>query len=90
MKSQHPFGFYDDDLAFQEDAPKVARYCAEKLGWPVLDIELNERQFYTASEEAVTTAYGKRGYRGNSSRQLCQVQVGGGTASGEAVNATSI
>ena len=31
-----PFGFYDDDLAFQEDAPKVARYCAEKLGWPVL------------------------------------------------------
>ena len=53
-----PFGFYDDDLAFQEDAPKVARYCAEKLGWPVLDIELNERQFYTAFEEAVT-AYGK-------------------------------
>ncbi len=53
-----PFGFYDDDLAFQGDAPRVARYCAEKLGWPVLDIELNERQFYTAFEEAVT-AYGK-------------------------------
>ena len=53
-----PFGFYDDDIAFQEDAPRVARYCAEKLGWPVLDVELAERQFYTAFEEAVT-AYGK-------------------------------
>lgn len=53
-----PFGFYDDDISFQEDAPKVALYCAQKLGWPVLDVELNEKNFFTAFEEAVT-AYGK-------------------------------
>ena len=80
-----PFGFYDDDLAFQEDAPKVARYCAEKLGWPVLDIELNERQFYTAFEEA-TTAYGKEVIEAIAAETISS-QVGGG-ASGEAVNAT--
>ena len=73
------------DLAFQEDAPKVARYCAEKLGWPVLDIELNERQFYTAFEEA-TTAYGKEVIEAIAAETISS-QVGGG-ASGEAVNAT--
>jgi len=80
-----PFGFYDDDLAFQEDAPKVARYCAEKLGWPVLDIELNERQFYTAFEEAVT-AYGKEVIESIASSTMSSTI--GGSASGEAVNAT--
>lgn len=80
-----PFGFYDDDLAFQEDAPKVARYCAEKLGWPVLDIELNERQFYTAFEEAVT-AYGKEVIEAIAAETI-STQVGG-SASGNAVNKT--
>lgn len=80
-----PFGFYDDDLAFQEDAPKVARYCAEKLGWPVLDIELNERQFYTAFEEAVT-AYGKEVIEAVAAENMASTV--GGSASGEAVNTT--
>jgi len=80
-----PFGFYDDDLSFQEDAPKVARYCAEKLGWPVLDIELNERQFYTAFEEAVT-AYGKEVIEAIAAETISS-QVGGG-ANNEAVNST--
>ena len=80
-----PFGFYDDDLAFQEDAPKVARYCAEKLGWPVLDIELNERQFYIAFEEAVT-AYGKEVIESIAASTMSSTI--GGSASGQAVNAT--
>jgi len=80
-----PFGFYDDDLAFQEDAPKVARYCAEKLGYPVLDIELNERQFYTAFEEAVT-AYGKEVIEAIAAETVSS-QIGG-SASGTAVNKT--
>jgi len=80
-----PFGFYDDDLAFQEDAPKVARYCAEKLGWPVLDIELNERQFYTAFEEAVT-AYGKEVIEAIAAETMSSTV--GGSAGGQAVNAT--
>lgn len=80
-----PFGFYDDDLAFQEDAPKVARYCAEKLGWPVLDIELNERQFYTAFEEAVT-AYGKEVIESIATSTMSSTV--GGSAGGQAINAT--
>jgi|TARA_R100000027_G_scaffold56941_1_gene46413 hypothetical protein len=80
-----PFGFYDDDLSFQEDAPKVARYCAEKLGYPVLDIELNERQFYTAFEEAVT-AYGKEVIESIAAETVSS-QIGG-SASGTAVNQT--
>ena len=80
-----PFGFYDDDLAFQEDAPKVARYIAEKLGFPVLDVELTERNFYTAFEEAVT-AYGKEVIEAIAAETISS-QVGG-SASGEAVNKT--
>ena len=33
-----PFGFYDNDTEYQADGPKVANYCARKLGYPVLDI----------------------------------------------------
>ena len=80
-----PFGFYDDDLAFQEDAPKVARYIAEKLGFPVLDVELNERNFYTAFEEAVT-AYGKEVIEAIVAETISS-QIGG-SASGTAVNKT--
>ena len=80
-----PFGFYDDDLSFQEDAPKVARYCAEKLGWPVLDVELHERQFYAALEEAVT-AYGKEVIEAITAETLSS-QLGG-SAGGTAVNQT--
>lgn len=80
-----PFGFYDDDISFQEDAPKVARYIAEKLGWPVLDIELNERQFYTAFEEAVT-AYGKEVIESIAAENMSSTV--NGSSSGEAVNTT--
>jgi hypothetical protein len=81
-----PFGFFDDDLAFQEDAPKVARYCAEKLGWPVLDIELNERQFYTAFEEAVA-AYSKEVLEFIAAENMSTQQIGG-SAGGNSVNQT--
>ena len=50
-----PFGFYDDDLEFQKDAPKVAEYCAKKLGYPMMDVELQSGSFFAAFEEAVTT-----------------------------------
>ena len=81
-----PFGFFDDDLAFQEDAPRVARYCAEKLGWPVLDIELNERQFYTAFEEAVA-AYSKEVLEFIAAENMSNQQIGG-SAGGSSVNQT--
>ena len=50
-----PFGFYDNDQDFQTDADKVAVFCARRLGYPLTDVELQDINFYTAFEEAVTT-----------------------------------
>lgn len=47
------FGYYDDDALFVRDAPKVADWCARSLGYPIMDVELDERNFYAAFEEAV-------------------------------------
>jgi len=49
-----PFGYYDSDTQFQSDGPKVANYCARKLGYPVMDVELEDVNFYTCFEEAVS------------------------------------
>lgn len=56
-----PFGFYDTDPQFQLDADKVAQFCAKKLGYPIMDVELQDINFYAAFEEAVTT-YGNELY----------------------------
>jgi hypothetical protein len=50
-----PFGFYDNDSAFIVDADKVANFCARRLGYPLMDVELTAESFYTCFEEAVTT-----------------------------------
>ena len=49
-----PFGFYDNDTDFQNDADKVVKFCAQRLGWPIENVELDDNQFYTAFEQAVT------------------------------------
>jgi hypothetical protein len=56
-----PFGFYDNDTQYQADGPKVANYVARKLGWPIMDVELDDQNLYTCFEEAVTT-YGNELY----------------------------
>jgi len=56
-----PFGFYNSDTEFQTDAVKVAKFCAQRLGYPLVDIELQSGSFFTAFEEAVTT-YGNELY----------------------------
>jgi hypothetical protein len=56
-----PFGFYDNDYQFQTDADKVANFCAQRLGYPLVDVELQSGSFYTAFEEAVTV-YGNELY----------------------------
>jgi hypothetical protein len=56
-----PFGFYDYDSDFQTDADKVAKFCAQRLGWPIENVELQDVNFYTAFEEA-TTVYGNELY----------------------------
>lgn len=56
-----PFGFYDTDQVFQDNADKVAKFCAIRLGYPLVDIELQSGSFYAAFEEAVTV-YGNEIY----------------------------
>lgn len=51
--TQTPFGFYDNDPDFQCDAESVAKWAALRLGYPILDVELQEINFYSAFEEAV-------------------------------------
>jgi hypothetical protein len=59
-----PFGFYDNDYQFQIDADKVTTFCARRLGYPIMEVELQDLNFYTAFEEAVTT-YGNELYAYN-------------------------
>ncbi len=49
-----PFGFYDLDTSFQLDGPKVANYCARKLGFPIMEVELQSGSFYACFEESVS------------------------------------
>ena len=49
-----PFGLYDSDTTFQTDAPKFAKWCAQRLGYPIMAIELQDTQFYACFEEAIT------------------------------------
>ena len=56
-----PFGFYDDDSQFQNDTDKFAKFSAQRLGYPLVEIELQDINFYTAFEEAITT-YGNELY----------------------------
>ena len=49
-----PFGLYDGDSTFQGDAPKFATWAARRLGYPIMAIELQDSQFYTCFEEAIT------------------------------------
>ena len=56
-----PFGFYDYDKEFRVDADKVANFCARRLGYPLVDVELQDISFYAAFE-AATTTYGNEIY----------------------------
>jgi|TARA_R100000008_G_scaffold18188_1_gene9103 hypothetical protein len=49
-----PFGLYDDDSDFQTDAPKFATWCARRLGYPIMSVELQDIQFYACFEESIT------------------------------------
>jgi len=52
--SSTPFGIYDGDSSFQSDAPKVASWCAKRLGYPIIDIELEGDNFFAVFEEATS------------------------------------
>jgi hypothetical protein len=51
---QTPFGIYDADSSFQTDAPKMALWCARRLGFPIQNVELQDENFYACFEEAIS------------------------------------
>jgi hypothetical protein len=52
--SSTPFGTFDSDVDFQSDAPKVASWCAKRLGYPIIDVELQGENFFAVFEESVS------------------------------------
>lgn len=57
-----PFGFYDSDPAFQDAAVRFAKFAAIRLGYPLMDVELDSGSFFTCLEEAITE-YGNQIYQ---------------------------
>ena len=49
-----PFGTFDSQSAFQTEAPKFAKWCAQRLGYPIMSVELQDTQLYTCFEESIT------------------------------------
>jgi hypothetical protein len=47
-----PFGFFDNDSVFQSHADKFAKAAAQHLGYPIMDVEMQAINFYTAFEAA--------------------------------------
>ena len=56
-----PFALYDTDTSFITDADNISDWCAKRLGYPLVDIELQDVNFYTCFEEAVNE-YGAQLY----------------------------
>ncbi len=48
-----PFGFFDADTSFQTEADSFAKFAANHVGYPIMDVELIDINFYTAFEAAV-------------------------------------
>lgn len=48
-----PFGYFDNDARFQNDVDSFAKFAAQTLGYPIMDVELVDINFYTAYESAV-------------------------------------
>jgi hypothetical protein len=48
-----PFGYFDNDTRFQHDVDSFAKFAAQSLGYPIMDVELVDINFYTAYESAV-------------------------------------
>lgn len=48
-----PFGFYDREATFRSQIDKAAKWAATRLGYPIVDVELQPVNFYACFEEAV-------------------------------------
>jgi hypothetical protein len=48
-----PFGTFDSDAQFRADIDAFADWCSKRMGYPIVDIELQDVNFYACFEEAV-------------------------------------
>lgn len=46
-------GYFDSDSQFVTDAPRIASWCARRLGYPIIDIEMSDVNFYDCFEGAI-------------------------------------
>ena len=81
-----PFGYYDNDTDFIADAPKVAKFCAQKLGYPLVDVELQDTNFFQCFEEAVTV-YGNEVYLAKTKDNYLNLE---GSTTGSPLNNTVV
>lgn len=80
--SSTPFGFYDTDTDFQADAVKVAKFCGTRLGYPLMDVELQDDSMFACFEEAVTT-YGNEVFNFKIRENYLSME---GASTGSAIN----
>ena len=50
---QTPYGTYDNDSTFATDIQSVTKWCAKRLGFPVLQLEIPSGSIYACFEESV-------------------------------------
>jgi len=50
-----PFGLYDNEESFRQDCYSAMLWAARRLGYPIIDIELLDINFYASFEESVST-----------------------------------
>lgn len=81
-----PFGFFDSDAEFQVDGQKFVKFAARRLGYPIMEIELQDINFYASLEDAVAV-YGKELYEYKIRENYLSLE---GNATGSALNTTLI
>ena len=53
VEGQTPYGTYDSDSTFATDIQSVTKWCAKRLGFPVLQLEIPSGSIYACFEESV-------------------------------------
>ncbi len=86
-----PFGLYDHDNSFTASAVNTAKWCAKRMGYPIVNIELNSGSFFACFEEA-TTEYNAQVNRFNIRENLlgAQGQPTGSNLSGQTIDGSGL
>ena len=54
LNGQTPFTLYDDDNTFKTDVVNVTKWVAQRLGHPVMQLEMNSGSIYATFEESIS------------------------------------